>query len=280
MIDLLDLKMSHPIIAAAGPLSSSEKGINNLFEVGFAAVTTKTIYDGVLEKKGYIDKNIYVDELLFNQDGFSKYSLKYWYDLLPKYQDKNLIVSIGVQPKRDIASIAENVEMCGARIIELCFSCPNSTQEPLCFCLDELQQICNEVRKKVHIPVLAKITITPIRRINREIVKVIEESGLNGITVTDTLPSILVCGGNKRFGGMSGRFLKPLVLKFLDDIEDINICKIAVGGVSSGQDVFDYIQCGANAVGICSALIKNGLQFINRIYTEYNEILTGGEKND
>lgn len=66
---------------------------------------------------------------------------------------------------------------------------------------------------------------------------------------------------NDGFGGIGGRYLKPVglanVYEFSRRLHN-KIDIIGCGGISTGQDVAEYVLCGAKAVQIGTHLIRNG----------------------
>ena len=94
---------------------------------------------------------------------------------------------------------------------------------------------------------------------NVKMVEVIKKTGIDAISVTDTLPALKYNEeGTAQYGGISGPFLKPMVMKFFQDVETIDISKIAIGGIETGQDVWDYLRSGSSAVEVCSVLLARG----------------------
>ncbi len=78
------------------------------------------------------------------------------------------------------------------------------------------------------------------------------------------------------YGGIGGIYAKPFALanvnkfyKLLGDQIDI----IGCGGVSTGQDAFDHILCGASAVQVGTQLVKEGPKCFERIEKELIEIM-------
>lgn len=167
-----------------------------------------------------------------------------------------------------ISKLAKLFQINGAQVIELCLSCPTFGKDPICFDIKKMKEICIEVKKNIYIPVYVKLLTTPSIQFNRRMVQCIIDCGIDGITISDTIPALLL-DKNKKYmfdgaGGISGLFLKPMVLKFLDDIKDLDINIIATGGVENMNDVIEYLSMGVDYVGICSTLLKNKLDVISK----------------
>lgn len=97
------------------------------------------------------------------------------------------------------------------------------------------------------------------------------------VTLINTFPNAYGAG---ILAGMSGKALKPIALgqvkqwasienKYCDG--DLNI--IGAGGISTGQDVMDYLNAGAKAVQINTAYSDTGdIGVFTKILEEYAEL--------
>lgn len=78
-------------------------------------------------------------------------------------------------------------------------------------------------------------------------------------------------------GGIGGIYCKPVslsnVYNFYKHLKG-QIQIIGCGGISSGQDVFEYILCGATAVQIGTHLLREGLNSIKTIENELINIMS------
>ena len=125
------------------------------------------------------------------------------------------------------------------------------------------------MRKAVDVPILVKLLLQTSYERNRDMALTVKNAGCNGVCMSDTLPSIILNSDGSRAlggsGGLSGVPLKPLVLKALYDITDIDLVVLGIGGIKNAQDVIDYLRMGATAVQMCSALIIDGIQKLQDI---------------
>jgi dihydroorotate dehydrogenase (fumarate) len=100
-------------------------------------------------------------------------------------------------------------------------------------------------------------------------------SMVNGLIIDSEKEETLIYP-KEGYGGIGGMYAKPFALsnvnkfyKLLGDEIDI----IGCGGVSSGQDVFDHILCGASAVQVGTQLVKEGPTCFERIEKELIDIM-------
>mgnify|MGYP002799740934 FL=1 len=266
---LFNWVLPHPIIVASGPFGAGLNIMKTMLEYGAAAVVTKSISEDSNQKTGII----HINDNLFNCEGFSKKPMETWKNIFSQYHDLPIIANVSSKVPSEIPKIAKEVADWGAQVIEVGVSCPNFSEDPFCFDIDLLHKICCEVRKVVEVPIVVKIMISTSSDLNRNIAQAIHQAGIDGITLSDSLPGIITDKfGNFQRGGITGAFLKSMVLKAFDDIANIDIVKIGSGGIFNGFDVCDYINAGASAVQVCTALIKNGPSHLKNIIDQYYEV--------
>jgi dihydroorotate dehydrogenase len=77
-------------------------------------------------------------------------------------------------------------------------------------------------------------------------------------------------------GGMSGRPLKSLAFELCKSVvkmKDSHQSVIACGGIASGEDAFQFLQAGASAIQLYTALIYKGPALVMSMKIELAEIL-------
>ena len=77
------------------------------------------------------------------------------------------------------------------------------------------------------------------------------------------------------YGGLSGPAVKPIALaqvRKFSELLDPSIDIVGVGGVQSGQDVYDMILCGAKVVQVGTCHWIEGPKCFDRIVEEFEEI--------
>jgi dihydroorotate dehydrogenase (fumarate) len=157
-------------------------------------------------------------------------------------------------------------------MVELNLGCPNvwhkGQQERIVSYHPALiHELLENIRKSgLNIKISVKISPLP-PDILSEVAEVITKSKIvDAIVATNSYPNASVSTGTKfgneeQFAGMSGRALKPIslgVVKQLSDLLPSNIDIIGCGGISSSNDVKDYLRAGAKAVQIATALVSEG----------------------
>jgi len=136
-------------------------------------------------------------------------------------------------------------------------------KEPLMTLLSHL----SELNRIDGIPILLKIAPDLTESQLEEIVEVVTELKLPGVIATNTtlsrdgLKTTAAKVEQIGAGGLSGRpvfDMSTKVLRFLRQRLPQEVDLIGVGGIFSGQDVYEKVKAGANAVQIYTGFIYNG----------------------
>jgi dihydroorotate dehydrogenase (NAD+) catalytic subunit len=70
-------------------------------------------------------------------------------------------------------------------------------------------------------------------------------------------------------GGYSGKAIKPIGVRCVYEVsKNVDIPVIGVGGITTGEDAFEYIMAGASAVQIGSAVYYRGVNVFSKICKE------------
>ncbi|MCQ3907848.1 MAG: hypothetical protein MJ219_03895 [Mycoplasmoidaceae bacterium] len=146
----------------------------------------------------------------------------------------------------------------GADAVELSYSCPNMEEQD-----DEtdigqnpqaIKKFTTMVTKEVKIPILVKLTPNVATMIDSALA--VKEAHADGIVAIDTVKSIMEpmsktsLKDNITIGGMSGKAIKPIALRFIGEIKkhpklkDLHI--VGVGGVETFKDALDYLSLGCD----------------------------------
>jgi dihydroorotate dehydrogenase (NAD+) catalytic subunit len=112
------------------------------------------------------------------------------------------------------------------------------------------------------------------------IAQAVAAAGADGITAINTLTGMVIDLHARRptlanrTGGLSGGSIRPLAVRCVYDIyQAVDLPIVGVGGVSSGHDAVEMIMAGATAVGIGSAVYREGPQALARIQDEMTALM-------
>ena len=142
-------------------------------------------------------------------------------------------------------------------ILEINISCPNVRHGGMAFGTDPgaAQEVTAAVKAVTHKPVYMKLSpnVTDIAAIARAC----EEGGADGITLINTLLGMVIDPRTGRpivstkMSGFSGPAIKPVALRMVyQAAQAVNIPIIGVGGISTADDVIEFMSAGASAVQV------------------------------
>ena len=144
---------------------------------------------------------------------------------------------------------------------ELNVSCPNTACGGIQFGSDPLlvSQVVSAARAVARRrPLWVKLSplVTDIALIARAAA----EAGADALTVANTYPAMSIDFRTRRSrlgnatGGLSGRAIKPITLRLVNQAyRAVRIPIIGLGGISSAEDVLEYMVAGATAVQVGTA---------------------------
>ncbi|MBR6480035.1 MAG: dihydroorotate dehydrogenase [Clostridia bacterium] len=141
--------------------------------------------------------------------------------------------------------------------LEVNVSCPNVHGGGMSFGTDPkcAAEVTNAVKAVTTKPVIIKLSpnVTDIV----EIAKACEEAGADGISLINTLLGMRIDLKTKKpviantMGGFSGPAIKPVALRMVYQCyEALSIPIIGIGGISSAEDIIEFMLAGATACEI------------------------------
>lgn len=167
--------------------------------------------------------------------------------------------------------------------IELNISCPNVTEGGIQFGIDPVMagKVTKIVKEISNVPVYVKLSPNVTNIV--EMAKAIEAAGADGLTMINTitgmqihLPSRKPLIANKT-GGLSGKAIKPIAVRMIYEVKQhVSLPIIGMGGISSAEDVLEFILAGADAVAIGTANFTNPfvcpeiIEELPDVLTQYN----------
>ena len=141
--------------------------------------------------------------------------------------------------------------------LEMNLSCPNVKKGGISFGKEAstVYNIVKHVKRVTKIPLLAKLT--PEVKNIVEIAQAAYEAGIDGFTLLNTIPAVVVDTEKKNIpikGGLSGPLLKPIALKAVHEIsKTIPVPVIGTGGIMNHMDAIAFLMAGARAIQVGTA---------------------------
>jgi dihydroorotate dehydrogenase (NAD+) catalytic subunit len=203
--------------------------------------------------------------------------------VLLRAQGAALIASIFGDTVESYARVAARITEVEPDLIEVNISCPNVHDEfGIPFAADAwaAADVTAAVKESVagRAPVLIKLSpnVTDIVTI----ATAVEAAGADGISAINTLTGMIIDLHARRpvlanrTGGLSGPAIRPLAVRCVYEIyRAVRIPILGMGGVSSGRDAIEMIMAGATAVGVGSAVYKDGPEAFGRIGREMKSLM-------
>jgi dihydroorotate dehydrogenase (NAD+) catalytic subunit len=176
-----------------------------------------------------------------------------------------VVVNVAGESIEDYVSVVRRLEgVPGVAGIELNISCPNVGKGGLQFAVDReaAAAVTAAVRRATDLPLLVKLS--PNVADIRPIARAIEEAGADAISAINTLSGIAIDPRTGRpllgnvYGGLSGPAIRPVALRVVYEVAQVvGIPIVAIGGISSLDDVLCYLAAGAVAVQVGTAIFAD-----------------------
>ncbi|MFX3674165.1 MAG: dihydroorotate dehydrogenase [Paenisporosarcina sp.] len=178
-----------------------------------------------------------------------------------KQYDVPIIANVAGTLTGDYVEVAKHISKAkNVHAVELNISCPNVKCGGITFGTDPViaAELTAAVKAVSEVPVYVKLSpnVTDVSAIARAV----EEAGADGITMINTLIGMrldtrtgqpVIANGT---GGLSGPAVKPVALRMVYEVsKQVSIPIIGMGGITTVDDVIDFMSAGASAVAIGTA---------------------------
>ena len=263
-VDIAGLRLKNPIMPASGTFSEELADVFDLDLLG--AHVTKTITRG--KRAGNPTPRVCeVDGSMLNSIGIPSKGVAAFLDtVVPFYRAYRapLVVSISGNTADEFATLCSEVTVEGVAAIEVNISCPNIEEDGKAFAIrpSSTFDVMKKLRRATHLPLWAKLT--PNTGETSEVARAAEEGGADALVVANTLLAMAIDIRTRRpklgnlMGGLSGPSLKPIALRMAYQCaRATNIPVIGCGGISTAEDVLEYLIAGASAVQVGTATFIN-----------------------
>jgi len=287
--ELFQKKLKNPIGLAAG-FDKSAEVYNSLFRLGFGFVEVGTITPK--SQLGNPKPRVFrleKDKAMINRLGFNNDGIEITSNRLAEDPPEDFL-GINIGPNKDTKDKTLDFLECYDKLnkfagyITVNISSPNTTglrnfhEEKL---LSNLLSKLNELKKhkKIKCPIVLKLSPDIKEKEISNINELVLKFKIDGIVLTNTSNQNRENLSDKKKnenGGLSGSPLQKISLKFIKIFYKSNKKKIpiiGVGGIDSGQSVFEKITAGASAVQLYTGMVYKGPGIVKDIKKELIEIL-------
>ncbi len=258
-VNVGDVSFKNPIILASGTCgfgrelaeymdlsklgALSSKGLTLLPRDGNQGVRVAETPSGMLNCVGLQNPGV---------DAFLATELDYMFQ-----SGSGVVVNVAGHSNEDYIAMVEKLDPFKDKIdaLELNFSCPNVKEG--CMVIGSspkaIEALVSDLRKRTDLPMWVKLTpnVTSIS----ETAKGAEAGGADAIVAINTMLGMAIDIKTRRpllhnnTGGLSGPCVKPVALRMVHDIyEAVKIPVVGCGGISTMEDVLEFMIAGASAV--------------------------------
>lgn len=271
-VNLPGLDLKNPVMPASGTFGFGDVPAAQKFDLndlGAMVIKTTTphattgnpqpqiaiLEDGVLNSVGLT--NLGVDQVI--SEKLTK--------LRHQYLDLPIMASVGGDSEDDYVEVAKKLSASGlVNALEINVSCPNVAQGGMSFGVHAgvVEELTKKINMAVALPIYVKLTpnVTDIV----EIAKAAESGGADGISMINTVLGMRIDVKTRKpllghnMGGLSGEAVKPIAIRMISQVRQVTqLPIIGMGGISTAQDVIEFILAGANAVAVGSAHFEDEL---------------------
>lgn len=181
-------------------------------------------------------------------------------DMIPKLRKTGATVIVNFYGDSEngyveAAKLLDRME--GVHALEMNVSCPNVEKGGIQFGTDPevLEKLTASVRKATSLPLIVKLSpnVTDIK----PFAKGVENGGADAISAINTLLGMAIDIKTKKpklariKGGLSGPAIKPVALRMVYECaETVKIPIIGIGGITTVEDVVEFLLAGACAVQV------------------------------
>lgn len=289
-IDFLGVHFENPFCLSSSPVGNCYEMCKDAYDAGWAGIVYKTlspdhfVVDEVSPRFAQLSKEDTPFIAFKNMEQVAEHPLAQdladIQRLKKEYPDKVMIASIMGETPQDWTDLARLVTEAGADMIELNFSCPQMTSHTMGSDVGTNPKLCKKnceaVKKGTDLPVLAKMTPNITTMI--PVVKACLEGGADGVSSINTVKSITDIdldtkvalpniNGKSAVSGLSGKAVKPIALRFLQQIRSAagleQLPVSGIGGIETWEDAAEFILLGASTLQVTTAIMQYGYRIID-----------------
>jgi len=289
-VNVAGIEFPNPLLLASGICDETGASMAEVVRNGAGGVVTKSL--SLEPRNGH--PNPSVVELpygIINAMGLPNPGIETYRDEISSYLELTggshpIIASVFGSSIDEYAEAASLVSGTGVSAIEINGSCPNAKGLGLQFGQDPdvIRELVRAVKGSVNIPVMFKLT--PNTTDITVLARAAQEGGADGVVAINTLQAMKIDIHARRpiltnvTGGLSGPAIMPVGVRCVHAIAsdpEMKIPVIGVGGISSYEDVLEYMMAGASLVQVGTAVTWEDLGVFSKMETGLRRFLE--EKN-
>lgn len=286
-IEFCGCKCENPFFLSSSVVGSNYEMCAKALEMGWAGVVFKTIGFYVSNEVSPRFDVIGKENTSFigfkNMEQISEHTLEENLACLQKlkkdFPNKVIVASIMGETEEEWTELAKFVTEAGVDMIECNFSCPQMVSKAMGADVGQnpelVRKYCRATRKGTHLPILAKMTPNLGNMVIPAVASI--EGGASGISAINTIKSITridldrltpfpIINDKSSVSGYSGKAVKPIALRFINDLAQSDMLKgvpiSGMGGIETWSDAVEFLSLGASNLQITTAVMQYGYRII------------------
>jgi len=259
-VSIGSLKLKNPIMTASGTFGYGLK-FNKMFDISkLGGICTKGL--SLKPRTGNPMPRICETPAgMLNSIGLENIGLDSFRDeTLPKLRKTGATVIVnffGESEEEYVEAAQKFSEMEGVHGLEMNVSCPNVKKGGLQFGTDVsvLEKLTSAVRKVTNLPLIVKLS--PNSGDIKPFALAVENGGADAISAINTLLGMSIDIKTRKpklarvVGGLSGPAIRPVAVRMVYECaRTVKIPVIGIGGITSVEDVVEFLLAGASAVQV------------------------------
>lgn len=274
-VNICGIEFKNPIITASGTFGYG-KEYSEFYDINaLGGICTK----GVTKEKREGNPSPRVAETpsgMLNSVGLQNPGVDgFLRDDVPFLEKLNTVViaNIAGKTEEDYCYTAEKISAVNCvKMVELNISCPNVKAGGMAFGVlpESVEKITAAVKKHCSKPLMVKLSPNVANIADNA--RAAESGGADCVSLINTVGGMAINWRTRKpilanvCGGLSGPAVKPIALKMVHETyKAVSIPIIGLGGITSADDIMEFIVAGASAVQVGSANIFDPMAGINLV---------------
>ncbi|WP_419749434.1 NAD-dependent dihydropyrimidine dehydrogenase subunit PreA [Terrisporobacter petrolearius] len=286
-IEFCGVKCENPFFLSSSPVDNCYEMCAKALETGWGGVVFKTLGFFIPTDCSPRFDALRKESTEFvgfkNMEQISEHPLEESLEALKmlktNYPTKVIVASIMGENEKEWEELARLVTEAGADMIECNFSCPQMTSHAMGSDVGQNPELvktyCEAVARGSKLPILAKMTPN-IGDMNIPAIASME-GGAAGISTINTIKSVTgidfdkmiglpVVNGKSSISGYSGKAVKPIALRFIQQMRTNeklkNVPISGIGGIETWKDALEFIVLGASNLQVTTAVMQYGYRIV------------------
>ncbi|KPJ55787.1 dihydroorotate dehydrogenase [Parcubacteria bacterium DG_74_2] len=231
----------------------------------------------------------------FQSEGLPNLGYKKYLEFIPKLKQykKPIIASVVGFSLEEYRVLVKAFQESEVDLIEINLSCPNIVEQglPIIYDFEKIKELLDKVSNLGEKPIGLKLPAYLCYVLQEKMVDLIKQYNIPFIASINSVGNTLIIDPEKEttlikpqrgFGGLSGDYIKPIALgnvRRFYELLKAQVSIIGVGGIKTGQDAFEFLLAGADAVQVGTTFEKQGISCFERINKELEEVLESKNYN-